>query len=1493
MEVNYPIASPIGNSYEIGISPDLPKSEIGITLRTYIDKQIGIKLDAFLLIARSIAACVGSLHQQHMIHLDLRPEKIGMHPNGEPYLLDMGYAVHRSTEGYAGTSGIGISESALPYCSPENTGRMHRQVDERSDLYAIGVIFYEMLANQLPYQTDNPLEWVYLHLTQSPPPLTNLSATLPDGLEAIIMKLLEKNPDKRYRSAGLLLADLDKIGGSPDALFFEKGFHGRENEINLLTQAFYSVCLGSTEIVYVSGEAGIGKTSLIDEMLRKQQHDRDFFYITGKFEQLSKESPYHPIIQAFRGFMRHLLGQRKEQAERWKQKLQVALGSNANIITDIIPETGLLLGGSTPPVEELQAHESKKRFLYVFRKFVQSLASKEHPLVLFIDDLQWADTSSLQLIHSLLSDPECQYFMIICAYRHSETDRTKLPGYESDGSLIEHTNVRHIHLSQLDLQQMNLISMETLSSSAETTGSLTELLYHQSNGNPFHFKQILRRLQDDRILIYNHENRCWQWNLGQILEQDSRYTIHDLMEHKLRRLSSEAKEMLRIAACAGSTFHTRLIARVAVPAIDDSFAIWSTIEAEGMIAPVEDGVYRFVHDSVQKLIYSGMDDTRKQDIHLRIGRCLSSHEGGYGESVYDAVNHLNRGAKRISEEDNQEVLQLVKLNLDAGNRAKSSTAYDIALGYFRKGTGLLSEKFWECEFELLFELHAQKAECEYLCGNYKDSEREIDLLLDRARNPLERSRVQMIRIMQYINQGRYLESTVLGLDSLKEHHIYISPNPSKVMLVLEGMRIDSMLGKHDRRLAHLKEMSDPSAIGAMNLIFAMIPSTFFTNKNVFFLLMCRAIQLSLKFGNTPVSAAVYSAIGMLLGIAMGKFEKGYTIAKIGVELSERYNVTSIKSNAYTMFGSVLCQFAGSAREGDAYLVKAIRFGMDTGNFVFASYAMGGHVNSLYTRTSLTELARTIADYMANLDTTNDEFVRQNFYLYQQVILALQSKTDAPDSFNSPGFDEGQFIERIRREETSATTLFQFRTYKTQLNYFLGRYEDAIHWADQAMVYTAYATHLPHLPECLFYETLALFAAQPQSGTYRKRRKQNLLRFHKWAVSSPVNYQSRFILLQAEDASNSVDFDKAEALYDKAIREAREQDDIHVISLATELAAAHYLKRMKEKTACYYLQSSIESYKQWEVHLKAAQLEDLLLKVQSKEDFADQAPDQSTLVSQAKRNAESTSETLVTHSVIHTVESVDLAAILKTTRAINNQMDIGTVLAEIMNTMMKHAGASKGALLTNSDDTLYIQAYADTETPVFHFPMEMNDSAILPEGIIRYVFRTKETIHYTGETESWLIHNPYIAKHLPQSALCMPVAVHGTMLGVLYLENKLANDVFSPDRMAVLLAMASHGIFMCVLHNMPGLPPAESAADEEILPSPSTMEEPLTDRELEVLALLAAGLSNKEIADHLIIAVGTVKVHVKNIFAKLKVNRRINAITQAKQLKLINEHTRHP
>ncbi|MEK8128797.1 AAA family ATPase [Paenibacillus filicis] len=1461
-----------------------------ISLREFLTKSHGLDHDTFVQLARAIASSVKELHSRKLLHLDLRPEHILIHPvTMKLSLTGLGHSLRMATDNPLHLEDLHVSLDRLPYMSPEVACSMQqRQIDERSDLYSLGVLYYEMLTGQWPFKASEPLEWIHAHLAQAPEPLVHhLVQAMDASVVSMVMKLLEKIADDRYAHADALIADLNKMGEQHEPIVMRNTLYGREHEISFLLQAFQSVCCGSTEAVYVSGPAGIGKTSLLEEVFLRRRSWRGTFYITGKFEQISRETPYYPMIQAFRGLLRHLLGASSEQVEAWRSRLGNALKSNEAILGAILPEVKLLIGDFTA-AEELPPDEAKKRFFYAFRRFVQVLASKENPLVLFIDDLQWADASSLQLIHSILCDPEIQYFMFVGAYRDTESELNKLPGYEEDGSVTEEVLVHHLSLCALTLAQINPMVTDALNCDAEEALPLTEVLHHRSGGSPFYLKQIFQRLQDDGLVRYSREDRRWHWSLGHILERQPFLTVQELMEHKLLRLSSEAQLLLQIAACTGSEFDAAFIAKVSGREVETVTSLLTSALDEGLIAISGVDGYRFLHDNFQKWIYNRIQHEARQHMHLSIGRELRAGNGEQSEDFFTAVNHYNIGSGVIG--DRQEWVQLMEMNLVAGKRAKASTAFDIALVFFRKGTALLDPADWDRHYASCFELHAERAECEYLCGNHEAAEQLVGDLLVHARYPFERARAWMIRITQCINLGEYEEATVLGLQGLKEFQIDISPARSMDAVYAEALEMERQLRPHYKRLAVLPEMTDKNRIAMLQMMFAILASTFFTDKKVFILLAFRAIQLSLDDGNTPVSAAIYSIYGMFLGISLGNYEKGYEVAKIGLELSKRYQVTSIKGITHMLFGGVLCQFVGNAEEGDAYLEKALRYSMESGDYVYSSYSMGAHINSLYTRAPLDVFSKKITEYLDVLAETKDEFVLQNFYLYRQYILALQGETEESCSFNDQDFDEERFLSRINTEETSSTTLFQYHTYKTQLCYLSGRYDEAAQWAQQAEAFAAYATHLPHLPQCLFYESLAILsdpAGLQGENSQLKRVKQTIRQLKIWVKSSPDNFLSKLLLIEAEWARGTKRYAVAEPMYDKAIRHAREQGNIQMESVAQELAAHFYASQGRTKIALYYWQAAYEGYARWGIRVKAQALADRLHSLRGTGPAESLQPDE-----QAQNGPRAFEATLPPYGIrkeTHGGEWMDLVAILKATQAITDQMDLDAVLVEIMSTLMKYAGAQKGAVLMESQGEPYVRIYAaGGEVKTYGTVTPMEDNELLPSGIVRYVYRTKESVVYnTGAEDSWLLHNPYLLKHLPKSALCLPVNVHGASVGVLYLENTLVPGVFSAERIRIFHTMAAQILYICELLRSVG--PSDKVREDGRRSSkaPNTMEEPLTEREMEVLALLASGLSNKEIAERLVVAVGTVKVHVKNIFTKLKVNRRTQAIAHAKVLQLLD------
>ncbi|WP_173275931.1 AAA family ATPase [Paenibacillus sp. NEAU-GSW1] len=1439
-------------------------------------------LDQFLPLARAMTAALADSFKQGFSLPDLRPAAIGIIPNGQVWLMQ---PERRGP----------LSEADWPYCSPERTGRMKRQEDERSSLYSLGVIFYEMLAGEPPFTADDPLAWMYMHLAQSPPPLRGRLPELPEAVEQLILKLLDKNPNNRFSSAESLLAALEVCEQANPAQPGAPGFYGRDSEAAQIEKAFRSVCLGSSEAVYVCGEAGIGKTRLIEETFRDGRLADSYYFISGKFDQLAAGVPYEPIVKAFRGLIRRLLGESEASVDAWRIRLTAAMGSVAGVISALIPEARLLFGTDAGGEEELPTAEARKRFFYAFRRFAQALAAKEHPLVLFIDDLQWADESSLQLLDSLIRDPECQYLLFVGAYRPEIEASIKLPGLGDKGSASEQTAVRQIRLVSLPMATLNQLAAGTLGADEHQTQPLSDAIAARTGGNPFHFKQLLLRLRDEQRLQFQPDKNVWQWQLDSFANDDAEFEVGGLLEYRLGLLPQTAVKLAEAASCIGSAFAAELAASVCGLTEEDRLAALHALETEGVILPqpLPDGSVRFAHDSIHKLIYGRIGEPERAKLHLALGRALSAgsaDESERDERLFEQTLHMNRGAELLR--GDEERLSLAELNLKAGNRALASSAYDAALGYFSRGSSLLEERHWNRHFELCFELHARLAECAYLCGQAEDSLQRIERLLARARNPIERSRIRMIRIMQLINQGKYAEGTALGLHSLAEFGIRLSTGPGPLRLLHEKWKTNWQLLRAKDRLQQLPAMDDPQSIAALDLIAAIVPSSFFTDKSMFFLLTSRALRLLLRGGQSPLAAVVFSAYGMLAETAWRNHAQGRKLGGLGIQLAESSGMASVSSMAYTMYSAVTSIFAGDARETDFYLPQAMRHGMNAGNYIFASYAMGGHVNSLYTRSSLSELTRVIAGYMTVLETTKDEFVQQNFYLYEQWMAALQNKTDSPVSFNDEGFSEEAFLARIGQEETAATTLYQYSTYKVQLYFLEERYEEAAAWAAKAVPHEPYATHLPHLPECCFYEALALIGlciAEGMAAQHTRNktiRIQKLLRrFRRFAKGSEINFRARCTLLHAAYAEARGRTKEAETLYDKALREAYEFGDIRAKALGGELAGQFYERSGRGAAARHYNRIALEGYTEWELPRKMAQLSDKLSgnPAELKSQHAGQDRPSGTSLAAAEAAAASDRQSQPAADL-----EAELAAILRATRVITGRDSADAMLAELLTVMMTYAGASTGALLSADGGDLRIQVYAEPNEAAIAAERELQGSQLLPEGIIRYVYRTQETVVYNGEPDSWTTRNPYVAQHRPQSLLCLPVKIHGTLLGVLYLENRLAAGVLDAAQIGVLLAMASQALMMIVLRQPADEAHSSAGSEEEPLPEQiEAMDEPLTERELEVLALLAAGLSNKEIADRLVIAVGTVKVHVKHIFAKLKVNRRTKAIMQAKELKLLD------
>ncbi|WP_275999178.1 helix-turn-helix transcriptional regulator [Aneurinibacillus migulanus] len=1528
-----------GTSY-ILVSEDVA----GMTLRSYLTEHRP-SIEEFLQIAIRLAGVVEQLHQSSIIHRDLKPDTIMIETQAmQVCLIDFGNAVFVSV--YDQIQNTDTLQGELAYVSPEMTGRLNRPVDYRTDLYSLGIIFYEMLAGQHPFQAYDPIEWIHAHIARTPISIEVLIPEVPHAVSEIIMKLISKNAEERYQSAYSLQADLEHcltqwmatetvtdfpLGQSEGIGIFQVNpdLYGRGSELAFIEDTYRCACLGSTEVILISGPAGIGKTTLVRE-IRQTLAGKQGYFIAGKFEQLYRDIPYAPLVEAFRELVRQILSEDEGRILKWKKKLGNALGLNAAVITDVIPEVKMLVG-NVPPVEVLSPAEARHRFQLVFRNFIQVFTHKDCPLILFLDDLQWADSASLAMIHSFVTDPESECLLLIGAYRdydvsHMHPFTLKMEEIKQSG-----VGVHQLLLSALTHADLNHMVADTLRSVPEHTATLTDLLYAKTAGNPFYFKQLFKSIYNEKMLVYSLEQRTWKWDAERIQSKETAADLLDFMLRKIKKLPNRVQVVLSWASCLGSQFDFELLAKVGNLSFDELASdLWIGVR-EGLVFPVEhiagsngmksennqvkDGLgtalwhewrgaqrkfrFGFLHDRIQQAAYSLLNEEERQRFHWKVGRCLleENENSIFAADLFEQAKHLNLGAVYITKD--AERLRVMKINLTAGRKARSASAYDAAVRLFREGAAHTTENHWEEQFDLCFALYLEQMECEYLCGEFTRAENLAEQLRQRSRNRLDRAAVCKIIATQYVNLGKYAEAISLGLQMLAEFGISFAPKPGRLVIMREVLLTKWQLGSKLERLYDLPEMQNEDIKAAMDLMFTIAAPSFFSNKEIFTVLMSRSVRLSVKYGICPVSSAAFAAFGMVLGFGMGDYKKGYRLGKIGLSLSEQFNITSIKSKTYVIFG-IISQWVKHAREGEAYLEQALQFALESGDYVFAGYAMGGQVNSLYARMQLDELERKITNYLEILEDTKDEFVIDNFHLFQQWILALRGDTAHLVSFDTANFKESCFLDKVSKEQFMATTMFQYYTYVLQLHYFNGSYSKALEYADAARTFQSYATHLPHLIECCFYESLAIAACYDEFGTSDKKKMmrrimRNYKQMRKWAENAPENSSHKLQVIEAEMARISGTNDIAMQLYEQAIHSATKNEYIQNAAITMERAAYFYRANGIDRMANVYASSAYDAFRAWGATSKAEQVlkrfPGCVKHRHSKTERASVHAAQGLLVSVEEKGSDSLDNRFL-HSSNENEEvnaGLDLKTIVKASQSMSEEMDLRQLLHRLLLLIIENAGAQRGYIIVKKDDVLDVAVALDMEVNPIAFsessPLERSQG--ISEAIVRYVFRTGETkvLDYASK-EGIFVTDPYVSRHGTRSVLCTPITVQGERNGVLYLVNDVTERAFALARLEVLHMLSAQVIYVNkLLHSFGDTSISVQAPSGN---SAKGIIEPLTERELEVLNLIALGLSNKEIAERLVIAVGTVKYHVKNIFGKLNVKRRTMAVAEAKKYNLIQD-----
>ena len=1395
-------------------------------------------------VAVKTASALGEIYHAHIVHKDIKPANILFNPEtGALKLIDFSSASIISRE----TSTVETSmlmTATLPYMSPEQTGRMNRMVDWRTDYYSLGVTLYELFTGRLPFEATEPLELVHAHMALMPEPPHERNEDIPPVLSDIILKLMTKDAEDRYQSALGIVRDLkecsDRFLASGRIDSFEIGekdvsdrlqipqkLYGREVEIDILLKGFDQVSRGACKMVLVTGPAGIGKSALVHEvqrpLIKKQTTQEPLttrnekrYFISGKFDQLKKGTPYVPLIQAFQQLIRQILTESDAQISVWKEELLKALGPNGRVMIEVIPELELIIG-SQPEVPTLGPAENVNRFNYVFENFINTFASEDHPLAIFLDDLQWADAASLNLIEMFIT-VKSEYLYLIGAYRDNEVDPAHPLTHTMEEIKKSGAEIETILLERLKEIHVNQILSETFSCDPERSKSLVRLCFQKTLGNPFFLNQFIHSLYWDELIEFNGEKGIWQWDEAKIGQTGITDNVVDLMVSKIQKLSGNTGHLLSLAACIGDRFDLNTLSIVYGKSVQETSEDLLVALQEELVLPVDESykyvssplnfpasdmvtdhgnlspVYRFLHDRVQQAAYSMVEEKERPGVHLKTGREMlkAIPEEDLEEYIFNIVDQLNLGSELMVDETERE--KLAQLNLLAGKKAKLSAAYDSALGYLKYGINMLQQNSWQTQYELTLSLNEEAAEAAYLFRNFEEMERLIEMVLQEAKTLLDKVGVYELKIQACFAQHKLLDSIRVGLYVLNLLGFKLREKPNKfhVLFAYLGTRI-ALIGRKPGDLMNLQEMTDPYKRATLRLLRSVGGVAYTAAPELVPLAIFRAVHLSLKHGNAPESVFFYGAYGLVLCGGMGDIKAGYEFGKLALRLSKKLNAKSSEVRTHFVFNACIRHWKKHIRGTLKPLESAFQKGLETGDNEYA--AISSYCCASYPYFAGIELSK-VEEMFSSNNIILKKINQKGYFFYnemtRQVILNLMGYHENPTEIAGDVFDE-KIVMNSYFKENDRSGIFGDHFHKLVFCYLFQAYDQAIEHGEIAEKNLMAAISLAQVPIFHFYDSLTRLAAFPKTPKTKQKsilRKvtKNQKKMKKWAHHAPMNYLHKWQLVEAERARIFGKDDKAIALYDQAIAGAKENLYIQEEALANELAARFYLEGGKTETPRKYMKEARNCYDHWGAKAKVDHLD---------ENYPELLADVSTKSSQKSMNDKdrktSLSTTGTTTSNQVKGEQLDLASVMKASQVISGEIEIEKLLSRMMRIIIENAGAEKGSLILKSGEDLRIEAEGhihEKKVQVLQ-SIPIKNAPQVPGAVIQYVARMKESLvledaAHQGEFTT----DPYIMKHQPKSILCAPLIHQNNLSGIIYLENNLAIGAFTEERLEVLALLCS-------------------------------------------------------------------------------------------------------
>ncbi|HLO46850.1 MAG TPA: AAA family ATPase [Kamptonema sp.] len=1392
----------------------------GISLEKYLIQQgKHLPIEDFLNIACHLATILQNIHQQRIIHKDIKPGNILINPNTKEIRItdfSISSLLPRETQEIQNPN---ILEGTLAYISPEQTGRMNRGIDYRTDFYSLGVTFYEILTGKLPFVSEDAMELVHSHLAKQAVPIHQVNPEIPIVLSENVSKLMSKNAEDRYQNALGLKHDLEicleKLQRTGNIEIFKLGerdisdrftipekLYGREKEVANLLQAFERVSIGTTEMMLVAGFSGIGKTVVINEVHKPIVRHRGYF-IKGKYDQFQRNIPFSAFVQAFRDLMGQLLSESDPQLQRWKTRILETVGDNGQVLIDVIPELENIIGKQSP-APELSGSAAQNRFNLLFQKFVQVFTSIEHPLVMFLDDWQWADLASLNLLHLLMQDTG--YLLILGAYRNNEVSPVH-PFILTVEELVKTgATVNTITLPPLSEPDMNRLVADALNCEICLAQPLTKLVYKKTQGNPFFATQFLKSLHEDGLISFDSGMLHWQCDIAKVKVLAITDDVVEFMALQLQKLPEQTQDILKLAACIGAEFDLNTLVIVSKKSAGmTATALWKALQ-EGLVIPTTkiykfftqseseevfeasaNPTYRFLHDRVQQAAYSLIPDDRKKATHYQIGQQLLKNISSRDreERIFEIVNQINIAVELIEQPTERE--EVAQLNLIAGCKAKNSTAYSAAVKYFAVGRDLLASDRWQSQYNLTLALYVEATEAAYLNTDIDQMEHLAETVLKQAKTALDTIKVYGVRINARTSQGQLIEAITTGLTILKQFEIDLPESPDLEEVARVGQETQILLGsKKPADLLNLPEMTNPQILGAMQILNAISVPAYLTKPNLNSLIIMTQMNLSMTYGNAPISALGYSSYGLFLCAVAGDIEHGYEFGQLALNLLGKFKEKKIEARVLFVISTFIIHWKVHIKETLNLLQNAYSKSWESGSLMesgYAAYAYGFH--AYFMGDELSKLEEEMTAYSKVLEQIDQKTQLKYNELYRQSVLNLLGQTSSKFILMGEANKEEQLLAGYQ-QANDQTGLWHFFLLKLMLCYLFHEFEQILKYIERAEYYSAGGKGMCNIPTFHFYASLARLAVLPN---YPKSEQENLLQqvaasqknIEKWATYASVNNLHKYHLIEAEKHRIFDEKTAAIEFYDLAIKGAKENGYIQEEALSNELAAKFYLNWDKEKVAAGYMQEAYYCYARWGAKAKVTDLEkcypQLLAPILLQKSYS------STFLKETI--ARETIASIKTSAKIY--EVLDFATLLKVFQAISGEIELERLLTTLLEIVIINAGASKCILLLKQELELKLVALVEADrSPQLLPSIPLESSPDIAISLVNVVKRTlKPLVLANAGINSQFAADSYIQKYQPKSILCIPILHQGQLIGVLYLENNLVAGAFTSDRVQML------------------------------------------------------------------------------------------------------------